>query len=216
VILRRFLITSVRTWAPAEVAPKFHELRGNLTISDHLGVPVTEMDHLAEVHHGDFAGLTDEQIEERHPGEFSRRVDEKYRWAFPRGESYADPDRKAEQALADPGLRAAGRPLIVSHEMIVRMLRRHLLGIEPGQALASKHPHNVVHSPGPRVGSALPPAIVNGTVGKVATMNGRPFAVLALSVVDDRIVEITALADPKRGQRVVATRRGADGVPCWQ
>jgi hypothetical protein len=50
---------------------------------------------------------------------------------------------------------------------------------------------------GARVGSALQPAIVSGTVGMVATMNGRPFAVLALTVVDDRIVEITALADPK-------------------
>jgi probable phosphoglycerate mutase len=132
-------------------------LRTATTISDHLGVPVTVLDHLAEVHHGVFAGLTDEEIEERHPGEFTRRADDKYLWAFPGGESYADADRRAGQALADPGLRAASRPLIVSHEMIGRMLQRHLLGIEPGQALASKHPQNVVYSlhPGPRTRATI-------------------------------------------------------------
>jgi broad specificity phosphatase PhoE len=115
-------------------------------VSERLRVPVTVIDDLAEVHHGIFAGLTDEEIEERHPGWLARRADDKYRWTFPGGESYADADRRAGRALAEPAVRAAGRPLIVSHEMIGRMLQRHLLGLDPGQALASKHPQNVVCS----------------------------------------------------------------------
>jgi broad specificity phosphatase PhoE len=38
----------------------------------------------------------------------------------------------------------AKRPLIVSHEMIGRMLQRHLLGVDPQAALARPHPHDVV------------------------------------------------------------------------
>lgn len=113
---------------------------------DHIGVPVTVIDDLAEVHHGAFAGLTNEEIEERHPGELARRTRDKYRWAFPRGESYADADRRAGHALADPRLRAAARPLIVSHEMIGRMLQRHLLDLDRDEALTSKHPQDVVFS----------------------------------------------------------------------
>jgi RNA polymerase sigma factor (sigma-70 family) len=59
---------------------------------------------------------------------------------------------------------------------------------------------------GARAGSVLLPALVNGAVGVVATMNDRPFAVLAFTVVEDRIVEIIGLADPKRVQRIVRTR----------
>lgn len=56
---------------------------------------------------------------------------------------------------------------------------------------------------GARAGSVLLPALVNGAVGVVATMNGRLFAVLAFTVVDDRIVEIVVLADAKRVQRIL-------------
>ena len=59
-----------------------------------------------------------------------------------------------------------------------------------------------------RAGSVLVPALVNGAVGVVATMNSRPFAVLAFTVVDDRIVEIVVLADAKRVQRVLGVGRG--------
>src|SRR4051794_31375610 len=62
---------------------------------------------------------------------------------------------------------------------------------------------------GARPGSVLLPAVVNGAVGVVATMNDRPFAVLAFTVVDDRIVEIVGLADPKRVQRIVRHQGGA-------
>lgn len=56
---------------------------------------------------------------------------------------------------------------------------------------------------GARAGSVLLPALVNGAVGVVATMNDRPFAVLAFAVVDDRIVEIVGFADAKRVQGIV-------------
>ncbi len=42
------------------------------------------------------------------------------------------------------------------------------------------------------------PALVNGVVGVVVAPRGRPFSVMAFTVVDGRIVAIDALADPMR------------------
>ncbi|MGP3971112.1 RNA polymerase sigma factor SigJ [Streptomyces sp. 6N223] len=42
------------------------------------------------------------------------------------------------------------------------------------------------------------PAIINGTAGVVVAPRGRPFSVMAFTVVDGKIVEIHALVDPER------------------
>lgn len=117
-----------------------------------LSVPVTVVADLAEVDHGTFTGLTHQEIEERHPGELARREADKYRWAFPDGESYAHADRRAARALTDSRLTIARRPLLISHEMIGRMLQRQLLHLDTAQALASSHPQNLLYllRPGPR------------------------------------------------------------------
>ena len=109
-----------------------------------LDLDVTTVEELAEVDHGSMSGLTNAEIEARYPGEPERRRRDKYRWSFPGGESYADADRRAAAALrivADAGCRV---PLVVSHEMIGRMLLRHLLDLAPADALALDHPHDVV------------------------------------------------------------------------
>lgn len=46
------------------------------------------------------------------------------------------------------------------------------------------------------------PARVNGTAGVVATVEGQPVSVIAFTVVDGKIVEIDALADPERLERL--------------
>jgi hypothetical protein len=48
------------------------------------------------------------------------------------------------------------------------------------------------------------PAIVNGAAGAVITLRGRPFAVMGFTVVDARIVEIAAIADPGRVARLAS------------
>lgn len=50
----------------------------------------------------------------------------------------------------------------------------------------------------------LHPVLVNGAAGAVVTVHGRPFAVLGFSVVEGRIVEIDAIADPERVGRIAA------------
>jgi RNA polymerase sigma-70 factor (ECF subfamily) len=55
-------------------------------------------------------------------------------------------------------------------------------------------------------GAVVQPALVNGAAGAViSSAKGRPFAVLGFTVVDGRIIEIDAIADPERVRRVAAT-----------
>lgn len=42
------------------------------------------------------------------------------------------------------------------------------------------------------------PALVNGAVGAVVAPQGRPYAVMAFTVADGKIVEIDILSDPRR------------------
>jgi ketosteroid isomerase-like protein len=57
---------------------------------------------------------------------------------------------------------------------------------------------------GARSGGEVHPALVNGSAGAVITVDGRPFAVMAFSVADDRIVEIDIIADPERVAKLAA------------
>jgi broad specificity phosphatase PhoE len=110
-----------------------------------LSLPVEVVDQLREIDHGAMAGLTNGEIEERFPGELARRSRSRYTWRFPGGESYADADQRAALALEIVEGRGAEMPLVVAHEMIGRMLLRHLLGIGPEEALALSHPHGTVY-----------------------------------------------------------------------
>jgi RNA polymerase sigma-70 factor (ECF subfamily) len=47
-------------------------------------------------------------------------------------------------------------------------------------------------------------ALVNGAAGAVITVGGRPFAVMGFTVVQGKIVEIDAIADPERVTRLAA------------
>jgi len=63
-----------------------------------------------------------------------------------------------------------------------------------GNAVMYAHPDRVVH-----------PALVNGAAGVVITLHGAVFSVMAFTVVEGRIVEIEAYADP-----ALTSRLGAD------
>jgi broad specificity phosphatase PhoE len=106
------------------------------------GVAVVE--ELVEVHHGSFAGLTNDEIETHHPGELLRRERDKYLWRFPEGESYADAEARASVALQRIVGVGAAVPLLVTHEMIGRMVLRTLLDLTPREALDRSMPHGAV------------------------------------------------------------------------
>ena len=109
-----------------------------------LSLPVVVISDLAEIDHGAFAGLTNDEIEARHPGELARRARSKYSWSFPGGESYADADVRAGSALDAVAATGAISPVLVTHEMIGRMLLRTLLRLDTQDALEQSLPHGSV------------------------------------------------------------------------
>ncbi len=46
--------------------------------------------------------------------------------------------------------------------------------------------------------------LINGVAGVVITVKGRPFSVLAFAIVEGKIVEIDAIADPERVRWIAA------------
>jgi broad specificity phosphatase PhoE len=121
-------------------------------VAAELGRSVILLDELAEIDHGQFAGLTNDQIRAKYAGALEARAESIYRWRFPGGESYADGDVRAGVALARIERTGHERALIVSHEMISRMLLRQLLDLTPENALTYDLPHDVVY----KIDTSLP------------------------------------------------------------
>jgi len=107
-----------------------------------LGLTVEVLEDLAEIDHGSWAGLTSAEIDAGWPGQRAERERDKYGFRFPEGERYADGDVRAGRALAEVGRAGVRRPLLVSHEMIGRMLLRQLGVLD---ALATRQPSDVVY-----------------------------------------------------------------------
>lgn len=126
-------------------SPLGRALRTATVIAERVGADLVEVAELAEVHHGDLAGLTWEEADERFPAARAQRAENRYGWAFPGGgESYAQARARARRALTACGWASSGIPVLVSHEMIGRMLRAELRGLDAPTALGLRHPPGVV------------------------------------------------------------------------
>ncbi|MGM7665630.1 histidine phosphatase family protein [Microbacterium sp. A93] len=125
-------------------SPLGRALRTAVMIADRLGAELIEVPELTELDLGEMAVLTRAEIEERFPGAREARAENRYGWAFPGGESYAQARGRARAALSSCGWEAHGLALIVTHEMIGRMLRAELRGLNPAEALALRHPLGAV------------------------------------------------------------------------
>lgn len=113
-------------------------------VAGRLGIDVVQVDELAEVHHGSFAGRTWIELEADLPGIRELRAENRWGWAFPGGESYASARPRAIRALEQCAWAGDGTPLLVTHEMIGRLLRAAMRGYGHGDALALRHPHGLV------------------------------------------------------------------------
>lgn len=125
-------------------SPLGRTLRTALIIAARIDAEVVEVPELADVDHGDMAGLTWDEVDERFPAAREEQASNRYGWAFPRGESYAQARARARQALSSCGWASSGTPALVTHEMLGRMIRAELSGLEPAAALSLRHPHDVV------------------------------------------------------------------------
>lgn len=113
-------------------------------IAEHLQVEAMPVEELAELDHGLFAGRTWDEIEAARPGVRALRSENRYGWAFPEGESYASARPRAIRALEACFWASDGVPLLVTHEMIGRLLRGAMRGLGHAETLGLRHPHGVV------------------------------------------------------------------------
>ncbi|MFJ4997198.1 histidine phosphatase family protein [Microbacterium sp. NPDC088619] len=113
-------------------------------IADRIDAELIEVPELADLDHGEMAGLTWDEIDQRFPTAREDRAANRYGWAFPGGESYAQARGRARRALSSCGWASRGLPLLVSHEMFGRLLRADLRGLDGVSALSLRHPQDVV------------------------------------------------------------------------
>lgn len=125
-------------------SPLGRALRTAVIIAERLAVEIIEVPELADIHHGELAGMTWDEVDAAFPDAREQRASNRYGWAFPGGESYAQARARARKALTSCGWATSGSPLLVSHEMIGRMLRAEIRGLDAAGALALRHPHGVV------------------------------------------------------------------------
>lgn len=138
---QRLATSDIRTIC---TSPLNRSLSSAVIVAERLGAEIVEVAELAEMHHGDMAGMTWTEIEEAFPGAREARAENRYGWAFPGGESYAQLRSRARTALSECGWAANGVPLLMTHETIGRMLRAELRGLDGAHALALRHPFGAV------------------------------------------------------------------------
>jgi RNA polymerase sigma factor (sigma-70 family) len=116
-----------------------------------------------------------------------------------------DPNLAQQRAVVDAFFAAAragdfdALVQVLAPDVVARVdagAGQHATLIRGVQAVAK-----LAHSPR---GAQLHRVLVNGTPGAVITMNGRPFSVLAFTVVDGKIVQIDGIRDRDRVRRIAA------------
>ncbi len=104
----------------------------------HPNSPLTEVSALVEISCGNIDSLTYAEFEQKFPDLFAAREADRYRWAFPNGESYKTAEDRVKPFL--DGLRLLqGNLVIVGHRGINRAILGLLLGLPKEQM-----PHLVI------------------------------------------------------------------------
>jgi broad specificity phosphatase PhoE len=92
-----------------------------------IGNEVQSLRALNEIDAGICDGWTYAEIKERLPDEFAARAKDKFRYRYPRGESYADVIQRLEPVIVE--LEAQRAPvLIIAHQAVIRALYGYLMG----------------------------------------------------------------------------------------
>lgn len=102
-------------------------LKRAVQTATHLGIRPVARRALDEIDAGICDGMTYEEIKRDLPEEFSARRGDKFRYRYPRGESYADVIQRLEPIIVD--LERQRHPiLVVAHQAIIRALYGYLTG----------------------------------------------------------------------------------------
>ncbi|XP_069065467.1 6-phosphofructo-2-kinase/fructose-2,6-bisphosphatase 1 isoform X2 [Pleurodeles waltl] len=100
-------------------------MRRTIQTAEALGVPYEQWKALNEIDAGVCEELTYEEIQEYHPEEFALRDQDKYRYRYPKGESYEDLVQRLEPVIME--LERQENVLVICHQAVMRCLLAYFL-----------------------------------------------------------------------------------------
>jgi RNA polymerase sigma-70 factor (ECF subfamily) len=170
---------------------------------------LTPAERLAFVLHDMFAVPFDEiaSIVDRSP-EAARQLASRARRRVQGEHPRPDADLDTQRRVADAFLAAARDGdfelllEVLDPDVVLRADLGPLAGSREVRGAAAVAGQALTYS---RLGLVVRPALVNGAVGSVATLDGEPFSVGAFTIRGGKIVEIDILADPERLRRLDLT-----------
>lgn len=122
----RALADFVKTRTPEPVVWTSTLVR-TLSTASCLDTPPVAWRALDEIDAGVCDGMTYQEIRVQMPDEFSARAVNKFRYRYPRGESYADVIQRLEPVIVE--LERQRRPvLVIAHQAVIRALYGYLMG----------------------------------------------------------------------------------------
>ena len=108
----------------------------------HIDFKQTISDAIMEINYGCWEGLTNEDVDERYPGQRKLRNRDRWNYVFDEGESY----QQVAERVANwfDHLTSNVTHIIITHDMISRLIRGHYLGLANTDTLALTHPHEQI------------------------------------------------------------------------
>ncbi|KAM6977419.1 6-phosphofructo-2-kinase/fructose-2,6-bisphosphatase 1 isoform 1-T1 [Aplochiton taeniatus] len=95
-------------------------MKRTIQTAEALGVQYEQWKALNEIDAGVCEELTYEEIQEKHPEEFALRDQDKYRYRYPKGESYEDMVHRLEPVIME--LERQENVLVICHQAVMRCL----------------------------------------------------------------------------------------------
>ncbi|KAI9999618.1 hypothetical protein NQD34_018340 [Periophthalmus magnuspinnatus] len=107
-------------------------MKRTIQTAETLGVASEQWKALNEIDAGVCEEMTYEEIQEHHPEEFALRDQDKYRYRYPKGESYEDLVHRLEPVIME--LERQENVLVICHQAVMRCLLAYFLD-KPGDEL---------------------------------------------------------------------------------
>ncbi|KAM8753094.1 6-phosphofructo-2-kinase/fructose-2,6-bisphosphatase 1 isoform 2-T2 [Rhynchonycteris naso] len=110
-------IISLKVWTS--------HMKRTIQTAEALGVPYEQWKALNEIDAGVCEEMTYEEIQEHYPEEFALRDQDKYRYRYPKGESYEDLVQRLEPVIME--LERQENVLVICHQAVMRCLLAYFL-----------------------------------------------------------------------------------------
>jgi broad specificity phosphatase PhoE/predicted kinase len=128
----RTLASVVRARAGDDVVVWTSTMRRTIETAEVLGLPYRAWRALDEIDAGVCDGMTYDEIAESMPLEYEGRQADKFRYRYPRGESYQDVIQRLEPVIFE--LERERRPvLIIGHQAVLRALYAYMMDRPPNE-----------------------------------------------------------------------------------